>query len=378
MSQPSSISRRGLLAGAAAAVLSTASRGLAQGTAPAGVAQGNADWQADAPPEWDRVLAAARAEGQVTVAAFPLLSSRISSAFKRDTGIQLNFLGGNTAEQSARLEAEARAKNVTIDVMISGGRELYMMRENLLEPILPQLILPGVGPQNFRDGKYKFVDNAGQYILQGASYVYGWLTVNTDIVKPGEIKVWQDLLDPKYRGKIAAYDVRFPGPGQGAATWLYQARGIQFIKDLYLGQQVKFSTENRSLLEGVVRGTTPILLGGVQIEVERFRADFKNIGVVLPDDGPGYLTGGYSAIKQAKGVPHPNAAKVFTNWYMSKPGQEIYESIMLEVSRRVDVDTGLPSYLVPGKFNYIDDYNENAYFSREALVNSINDALGQR
>jgi ABC-type Fe3+ transport system substrate-binding protein len=371
MSQASSISRRGFLAGTAAAVLGTGSRGLAQGN-------GNSDWQAGAPPEWDRVLAAARSEGQVTVAAFPLLSEKMGAAFKRDTGIQLNFLGGNTAEQSARLEAEARAKNVTIDVMIAGGRELHMMRENLLEPILPQLILPGVQPQNFHDGRHKFVDNAGQYILQGASYVFGWLTVNTDIVKPGEIKVWQDLLDPKYRGKIAAYDVRFPGPGQGAATWLYKAKGLQFIKDLYLGQQVKFSTENRSLMEGVVRGTAPILLGGVQIEVERFRANFKNIGVVLPDDGPGYLTGGYSAIKQAKGVPHPNAAKVFTNWYMSRPGQEVYESIMLEVSRRIDVNTGVPSYLVPGKFDYIDDYNEESYFSRDVLVKSINDALGQR
>jgi ABC-type Fe3+ transport system substrate-binding protein len=343
-----------------------------------GLAQGSANWQAGAPPEWDRVVAAARSEGQVTVAAFPLLSEKMSAAFKRDTGIQLNFLGGNTAEQSARLDAEARAKNVTIDVLISGGRELLMMRDNLLEPILPQLILPGVQPNNFHDGKHKFVDNAGQYLLQGASYVFGWVTVNTDIVKPGQIKIWQDLLDPKYRGKIAAYDVRFPGPGQGAATWLYRLKGPQFFKDLYLGQQVKFSTENRSLMEGVVRGTAPILLGGIQIEVERFRANFENIGVVLPEDGPGYLTGGFSVIKQAKGVPHPNAAKVFNNWYMSKPGQEVYESIMLEVSRRIDVNTGPPSYLVPGKFQYTDDYNEDSYFSRNALVKSVNDALGQR
>jgi ABC-type Fe3+ transport system substrate-binding protein len=371
MSQSSSVSRRGFVAGAVAAgaVLDAGSRGLAQGSA---------DWQAGAPPEWDRVVAAARSEGQVTVAAFPLLSEKMSAAFKRDTGIQLNFLGGNTAEQSARLDAEARAKNVTIDVLISGGRELLMMRDNLLEPILPQLILPGVQPNNFHDGKHKFVDNAGQYLLQGASYVFGWVTVNTDIVKPGQIKIWQDLLDPKYRGKIAAYDVRFPGPGQGAATWLYRLKGPQFFKDLYLGQQVKFSTENRSLMEGVVRGTAPILLGGIQIEVERFRANFENIGVVLPEDGPGYLTGGFSVIKQAKGVSHPNAAKVFNNWYMSKPGQEVYESIMLEVSRRIDVNTGPPSYLVPGKFQYADDYNEDSYFSRNALVKSVNDALGQR
>ncbi|WP_172804656.1 ABC transporter substrate-binding protein [Afipia sp. GAS231] len=372
MTQDSYISRRGLLAGATAAgaVLGTGSRSLAQA---------NADWQTGAPAEWDRVLAAARSEGLVTVAGFPLLSEKMSAAFKRDTGIQLNFLGGNTAEQSARLEAEARAKNVTIDVLVSGARELVMMKEDLLEPILPQLILPGVAPKNFRDGKHKFVDNAGQYLLQGASYVFGWLTVNTDVVKPGEIKVWKDLLDPKYRGKIAAYDFRFPGPGQGPAIFLYNTRGPEFIKELFHGQQVKFSTENRSLMEGVVRGTTPILLGGIQLEVERFRANFKNIGVVLPEDGPGYLTGGFSVIKQAKGVPHPNAAKVFINWYMSKPGQELYESITLEASRRIDLGTSPPSYVVPGKFEYTDDYTEDYYLlSRSSMVKSLNDTLGQR
>ncbi len=45
----------------------------------------------------------------------------MSAAFKRDTGIQLNFLNGNTSEQSARMEAEALAKNLTIDVLIGGG-----------------------------------------------------------------------------------------------------------------------------------------------------------------------------------------------------------------------------------------------------------------
>ena len=74
-------------------------------------------------------MAAAQAEGQVTVAAFPALAEKMSAAFKRDTGIQLNFLSGGTSEQSARMEAEARAKNLTIDVLIGGGRELgFMMK----------------------------------------------------------------------------------------------------------------------------------------------------------------------------------------------------------------------------------------------------------
>src|ERR1044071_5886102 len=110
-------SRRGFLAGSlsAGALLGAGDRAFAQATA---------DWQAGAPAEWSRVLVAARSEGQVTVAGVPRFAEKISAAFKRDTGIQLNFLGGNTGDQSARLEAEARAKNMTIDVLLGGGREL--------------------------------------------------------------------------------------------------------------------------------------------------------------------------------------------------------------------------------------------------------------
>jgi ABC-type Fe3+ transport system substrate-binding protein len=341
----------------------------------------SADWQAGAPPEWDRILKAAKAEGQVTVAAMPLLADKMSAAFENDTGIHLNFLGGNTAEQSARLEAEARAKNLSIDVLIGGGRELgAMMHEGFLAPVAPLLLLPGVAPKNYREGRLKWMDDAQRYNLQGAEYVFGWLVVNKDMVDPAELKTWKKLLDPKWTGKIASYDLRSPGPGQGSAAWIHQILGIDYIKALFLDQQVKFTVDNRGLVEGVVRGTAPIAFGAIQSEVERFKgAGFANLAVVLPDDAPGYLTGGYSVLKEPVGAPHPNAATVFINWYMSRPGQVVYESVMLETSRRIDVQTGLPDYLVPRPgVKYYEAYNESEYFSRNAVVKLVTEALGNR
>src|SRR5262249_51262301 len=156
-----SFSRRTVLVGLAGTALTPMSARSAAG-----------DWQDGAPPEWGRVLSAARTEGQVTVAGFPALQEKMSAGFERDTGIRMNFLASNTAEQSARLEAEARAKNLTIDILLGGGRELGpMMKEGLLEPIAPQLLLPGVGAKNFRGGTLKWMDNSSQYLLQGAEYV---------------------------------------------------------------------------------------------------------------------------------------------------------------------------------------------------------------
>jgi ABC-type Fe3+ transport system substrate-binding protein len=40
-----------------------------------------------------------------------------------------------------------------------------------------------------------------------------------------------------------------------------------------------------------------------------------------------------------KNLPHPNAAKVFVNWLLSRDGQEVFTRGMGVGSRRLDVDT---------------------------------------
>ena len=40
-----------------------------------------------------------------------------------------------------------------------------------------------------------------------------------------------------------------------------------------------------------------------------------------------------------KNAPHPNAAKVFINWILSKEGQQVYGKAFGQSTRRLDVDT---------------------------------------
>src|SRR5439155_20313082 len=48
---------------------------------------------------------------------------------------------------------------------------------------------------------------------------------------------------------------------------------------------------------------------------------------------------GYGSLAILKNPPHPNAAKVFVNWLLSKDGQELYSRALLHGTRRLDVDT---------------------------------------
>jgi ABC-type Fe3+ transport system substrate-binding protein len=341
------------------------------------------DWQAGGGAAWQKVLTAAKQEGKVVVAGHPALGKPLSQGFKRDTGITLEFLGGRTRELTTRFARETRSGNVTVDIILGGGAEFPLLKAGLLKPIKPQLMLPGVTDgQNWLPGKVKWFDAAGQYMLQGTNWVFAYALFNSDVVKPGTVTRWKDLLKPEFKGKIAAHDPRSGGPGQAAAAYLTDNFGIDFVKRLYIGQQIKYTRDGRQLVEWAARGTYPIVLGTVPHNIERFkRKGMKQLTVPTLTDGPGSLVGGFSVLKQAKASPHPNAATVFINWYASKPGQEAYTRRMLSPSLRSDVKVSVvPEYVVPKPgLNYLDQYIEKWYTTvRPRVRKEIVEALGGR
>src|SRR5262249_41660854 len=84
------------------------------------------------------------------------------------------------------------------------------------------------------------------------------LFVHTHAVPPDAIKSWKDLLEPEYRGKIAAHDPRIAGPGLTQVGYLAFLFGDQFVKALYASQEVVLTADTRQLAEWVGRGTYPI------------------------------------------------------------------------------------------------------------------------
>ncbi|MDX1747986.1 MAG: extracellular solute-binding protein, partial [Halobacteriales archaeon] len=335
------------------------------------------------PDEWFEILAAGQEEGVVVVAGFPFLADAMAAQFEADTGIRLEWLGGDGSENSARLEQEARAGNVTIDILLGGGRELQtLLPDGLLQSVKDQMILPSVqdGPW-WRDGHRHWYDSAGEFLFQGAGWVFGWVTVNADVIDPSDIRVWDDLLKPEFANQIIAYDPTTNGPGQGATGFMGARRGPEYLEQLYIGQNVEFVRDNGALMEAVARGTKPIGLYGLQSFVERFKAEGFNLEVVLPEDDPGYITSGFSVLKQAVDVPHPNAAQVFINWYATQPAQQVYSEVLLATSNRLDVDNShLPGYVIPQQgVDYFDDNTEEFYtVERQEYIDQVTELLGGR
>jgi iron(III) transport system substrate-binding protein len=326
---------------------------------------------AGAADRWQQMLEAGKKEGAVVVAGSPLPSLRqaYSEQFPKDTGIELQYLAVPTAELTTRAEREALAGRPSMDVIVSGGGELYtLLPKGLLEPVTSLLVMPEVvDPTAWKgDRGIKWMDKDRQYVPVGTSWVMTDLFINTNMVPPGSIKSWKDLLDPRWKGKIISSDPRGGGPGQATARYLLVKFGDQFVVDLYKGQEAVLVRDQRQVAEGVARGTYPIGLGAIQFDVEEFRKAGLPIAREFPPDGPGSLVGGFSALKIVKNAPNPNAAAVFLNWALSKSGQTAYQQALMEPSLRKDVTTdNLPPYVVPNPtVTYdVDQYEYDFYIN---------------
>jgi iron(III) transport system substrate-binding protein len=283
-----------------------------------------------ADPSWDQLVAEAKKEGKVVVTGppDPQVRQMVPAAFKARYGITVEYLGVRTSDIASRLRSERSAGLHTVDVVLGGIQTMAtgFYREKVLEPLKPMLIMPEVvDASKWKAGKLPFVDPEQQYILRLFSSVTPSFYINTDVVKPGDVRKASDLLDPKWRGKISAEDATLSGSGSAQAARYYLQLGEEFVKKLYIDQRPVVSRERRQLTDWLVRGTYPIALNADEDEVERLRKEGMPVAAVyaLPDL-PGGTNTGEGQVGVFQNAPNPHAARLFANWIASKEGLETY------------------------------------------------------
>ena len=329
---------------------------------------------------WDRVLTRARQDGRVTLGSnvgTPEFRQGVTTAFEKRYGVTVEIRVLEGAELVAVAGRECAAGRASMDVLLSGLSELITLHpKGCLAPIKPKLLLPEVA-----DGKYwrgsnlKFNDLEGQYLLQLSEFAsFGRLLFNTDYVKPQELRMTADLLNPKFKGKIAGFDPRIGGAGQATAAYLLTTFGEDYIRKLYLGQSVVYSTNHRQLSDWIARGAYFMALGVQERGFDPFMKEGFPLKVLNSlDDAPGYLLGGSGVVKLMKDSPHPDGAIVLLNWLASKEGQEIVSRAVDQPSRRVDVQLDdIPSYLYPKPgVKYLDTYSHDFYTKKRPEVMKV-------
>lgn len=299
--------------------------------------------------EWDRTLAAAKREGTVVVYSTGGSEQRtaLTFHFRAKYGVPVEFLTAKGAEVSQKLFAERRAGLYFADVYIGGSTTLVteLKPAGVLDSLDSVLVLPEVtDPKAWWQGQVPFLDKDHKivYFMARPSMP---LTINTDLVKPDDIKSYRDLLNPKWKGKIVMNDPTIAGTG---LKWFgmvgTKIMGMDFMREL-ARQEPFIIRDQRLQVDWLVRGKYAIAIATKEDPVATAQKAGAPIKEIVPSEGT-YLSAGGGNIALINRAPHANTAKVFINWLLSKEGQDIFCRAINDVSARVDTPT---EYLEPQK-----------------------------
>jgi iron(III) transport system substrate-binding protein len=167
------------------------------------------------------------------------------------------------------------------------------------------------------------------------------VSYNTNLVNPDEIKSLWDLLDPKWKGKIVSRDPAAAGTGGNTAYFYFTpSLGKDFLLRLFTEQDVTIQDDARTAAEWLALGKYSIYMLASGSDVHDEAAQ----GLPVKDmygpfkEGGRITAGGASSISLINKAAHPNAAKLFINWWLSKDGQVVAQKTNpLDQSLRMDI-----------------------------------------
>ena len=316
---------------------------------------------------WDATVKAAIAEGEVNVHGGPgrLYVVALVDGFKAAyPDIKVNFTGLSGRDAIPKILSERAAGVYAWDVYIGGSSSVMgsLKPAGALAPIRPALILPEVlDDKNWLGGfAAGFMDLEQKYMYGFQGELTPTVLVNWDHVSHADLKTYQDLLKPQFAGKIVWDDPRLPGAGSAAGARFIFNFGADFLQRLYSGQQIVYISNMRQNAEWVVTGRYPIGLGVGVVDLAPFRAQGLGKNISEPSDArfpheP--VATGFGTLSMPANPPHPNAAKVYVNWLLSKAGQISWEKTGFD-SRRLDMTHVAPETVPKAGVPYVADEAE--------------------
>jgi iron(III) transport system substrate-binding protein len=306
------------------------------------------DWKQD----WEKTVAAAEKEGEITIYGQSRAGvGKAILAFKDAyPKIKTNLVGGSGSDLAKKIMAEKRAGKNLVDLSIGGGGTMVLVyyKAGHLQAIPPLLILPEVIDQTkWWSKKHLYSDPEGQYVFMAQGDAGSGIgAINTNFIKPGEIQSWWDLLAPNYRGKMVMTDADSAG-NIGNWRFIYYSPdlGPKFIRRLLTETQIVFGGNEHQMMDWVGSGKYQMHVLAKLENTENARKQGLPVKQIFSEKEGDTISTGSGHIVAFKNPPHPNATKVYLNWFLSRDGQLIWQKLTGRNSFRTDI----PKDMIPYK-----------------------------
>src|SRR5258708_24472840 len=270
----------------------------------------------------------------LSAAPLPAQDARVEAAKKEGKVVWYTSLALTSAEKVAKL-FEAAYPGIKVEVHRTGS-------ERILQRVMQEL------QANIKIADLVHTSDAGHYVLlkdkklllkytpagvggfppafkDKDGYHYGLratvnvIAYNSKIVPAAEApRTWKDLLDPKWKGKLVTAHPGYSGVIATHVLALVHLHGWDYVKAL--AQNKPMLVQSAVDPSGIVAsGERPVAVDGGDYTFYQVKKKGNPVEIVFPKEGVPLVVSP-SAITSF--APHPNAAKLFTDFIFSRELQQ--------------------------------------------------------
>lgn len=288
----------------------------------------------------------------------------VAHGFKQATGITVDVVSTGSGVLFRRIAAEATHPQA--DVVWGVSTSLLKQNEKHFQPYAAKGL--SAVPAQYRDPNNLWIGTNLQIVT---------ISQNTKAIPAGSgPKSWTDLLDPKWKGKIAYTDPANSGFSYAAATLLIQHWGddaAAWKKWSALLANTRVLNRSTLVFNGVGSGEYPL---GISLEYAGYlwAHDGAPVEVIYPADGTTALAEGAAVIK---GAPHLQAAHALIDYLASKGTQEMLLRATFRRPARQDIDVAaIAGHMPPLSALKILPYDDARWDnSRQKTLNKLRTAI---
>ncbi|RXZ38150.1 extracellular solute-binding protein [Oxalobacteraceae bacterium CAVE-383] len=278
--------------------------------------------QMQGPNRRQALIDGAKKEGEVTVYAVNPGMAKIAAEFTKKYGVKVNLWRASSENVLQRVVTEGRAGRAELDVVQNSSPEIEATRREKLLQAVNSPYLADVIPQAVPANK-EWVGYAVNEYVQA---------YNTNKIKKEDLpKSYQDLLDPKWKGKLGIEQEDYSWFA-GVLKQVGQEKGLKLFKDIIATNDISVRKGHTLLGQMVASGEVPLALTLYSYNPDQM----KEKGAPVEGFVIGQPIAVFQSIAIMKKAPHPNAAVLFYDFMLSDAQQMIYDDHGVATARKFE------------------------------------------
>jgi iron(III) transport system substrate-binding protein len=309
------------------------------------------------PDRSEKLISGAKKEGTVTVYTSANVEDMavVTAAFDKKYGVKVRVWRGSSETVVQRSVTEARGSRFDADVFETGGAAMESLhREKLLQ---------AVKSPNFADLDPAALTTHGEWT--GTRYNVFVAAYNTKLIKKDELpKSYDDLLDPKWKGKLGI-EVDDSDWFGAVIDQLGEERGLKLFHGIVATNGISVRKGHSLLANLIISGEVPLAL-----TTYAYRAvQLKNSGAPVDWFAIPPTIARFEGAGVARRAPHPNAAILFFEFMLTDAQELLRNRDYFPASRKVKPPTDGISFTFLDAARNLDENQKWSRFYRETIVN---------